>query len=127
MNSFLFDLLEPSLLQFVDVESTTKNITATWSWPEELESNITGFIVQYRLASSMDEFSNSTTISPDQRTGVLPGLEPGQSYEIRVIAISREQPDVPVAVSPERTVNTISGELNLLTSIMCVIVLGIEN
>ena len=41
---------------------------------------------------------------------MISGLEPGQSYEVRVIAMSKEQPDVPLAVGPESVVNTLGGE-----------------
>ena len=65
----LHHISEPSLLSIVDVVSTSTNITVTWSWPEELESNITGFIIQYRPTDSTEEFSNSTLIIPRSESG----------------------------------------------------------
>ena len=41
---------------------------------------------------------------------MITGLEPGQDYETRVIAVSKEDPNVPLAVGPESVVNTIGGE-----------------
>ena len=42
---------------------------------------------------------------------MLSGLEPGQSYEIRVIAMSSKQADEQLAVGPGRIVNTVGGKL----------------
>ena len=107
MTSFIVLLPVPLLAPVItDVETTNTTVTVTWTLPDELESNVTGFIIQYRPAGSTEDFSNSTVFPADNKTGVLSGLEPGEDYEIRVVAISDDQPDRPVAVSPERIVTT---------------------
>ena len=83
----------------------------TWSWPEDMESDIAGFIVQYRIASSMDNFVNSTMIASNERMNVIEGLESGESYEVRILALSQSQPDMPLALSPQRVIMTLGGKI----------------
>ena len=105
-----FYLSEPALLSIVDDETTNTSIAVTFTWPEELESNITGFIIQYRPAGSMDDFSNSSLFGPDEREGNVSGLVPEEEYEVRVVAVAKPPTDPAVAVTPVITVVTTDGE-----------------
>ena len=107
----LFFSSESPLLSIVEDNTTNSTITVTWSWPEDMESDITGFIVQYRLASSMDDFVNSTMIASNERMNVIEGLESGESYEVRILALSQSQPDMPLALSPQRVITTLGGKI----------------
>ena len=78
-----------------------------------MESDITGFIVQYRLESSMDDFVNSTMIAPNERMNIIEGLESGESYEVRILALSQSQPDMPLALSSDRVIMTLGGKIAL--------------
>lgn len=94
----------------MDDEATNTSIAVTWDWPEELESNITGFIIQYRPAGSMDDFSNSSLFGPEEREGNVSGLVPQEEYEVRVVAVAKPPTDEPIAVSPVINVVTTDGK-----------------
>ncbi len=101
-------LSEPPLIEIVEDESTENSISVTWEWPEELESNITGFIIQYRPASSTEEFLNSTLVAPSNRTLVILDLLSGEQYEVQVLALSKT--DNEIITSPERIIETMRGK-----------------
>ena len=107
----LFSFSEPPpLIEIIEDESTENSISVTWEWPEELESNITGFIIQYRPASSTEEFVNSTMLGPSNRTFDILDLLPGEQYEVQVLALSKT--DNEITVSPERIIETVPGKCN---------------
>ncbi len=100
------------MINIIAEESTENSISVTWEWPEELESNITGFIVQYRPASSTEEFVNSTLVAPSNRTFDILDLLSGEQYEVQVLALSKS--DNEIIASPERIIKTMMGECSEL-------------
>ena len=48
-------------------------------------------------------------VAPDDREEIISGLEPGEVYEIQIVALSKE--DTAAAVSLERFIGTLEGEL----------------
>ncbi len=103
-------LSEPPLIDIIADESTENSISISWEWPKELESNITGFIIQYRPASSTEEFINSTLVAPSNRTFDILDLLPGEQYEVQVLALSKTNNEI--IASPERIIETMSGKCN---------------
>ena len=95
---------EPALFAIVDSEATDNSINVTWKYPEELESNITGFIVQYRPAGSMEDFTNSSLVAPSNRSYVIDDLLPGVEYEVKVVALPTSGNEI--AASSEKIIGT---------------------
>ncbi len=87
-----------------------------WSWPPEMNVNISGFTIQFREIGD-EGWTNTTDVLPEDRSATIMGLMPGTRYEVRVIAVSKSLNDV-VADSIPQPIRTLDGKYGGVCHIM---------
>ena len=105
----LFFCSETTQIFFAGISARSDSALIFWSWPPDLEANITGFTVQFRESGS-EVWTNSTETDPDERSITLTDLMPGTQYEVRVLAVSKYREEVYSGSLPQ-PVRTLRGKL----------------
>ncbi|XP_072041686.1 protein psiQ-like [Amphiura filiformis] len=80
-----------SRLSMLMVKPRTESAIIFWNWPEHHNDDILGFVIQYKEEGS-EEWQNTTTVPPEDRTVTITGLIPGITYVVEVLILGFSGP-----------------------------------